>query len=65
MVQQDVIGRVVSAELDAECLGNRGGGDVVMGWADAAGGEDEVIARAHIVEGFDDCAFDVGDYSYL
>ncbi len=47
--------------LDAERLGDAVGGDVVMGRADAAGGEHVSVARAQRVERRDDLRLLVGD----
>ena len=46
--------------VDAERLGDRVGGDVVVGRADAAGREEIVVARAQRVERGDDLLLDVG-----
>jgi hypothetical protein len=48
-------------DADAESLGHRVGGDVVMGGADAAGGEDEIMAAAQRVQPLDDLVFVVGN----
>ena len=48
-------------DADAERLGNAVGGDVVMGRADAAGGEDIGVARTQRVQRGDDIGFVVGD----
>jgi len=47
----------VIADPHAERLGHRIGGDVVMGGSDAAGGENEIIARPERVQGRHDLAF--------
>jgi hypothetical protein len=55
--------RVIRIEIDrdAEGLGDRVGGDVVMRRADAAGGEDIVELLPHLVDGGHDRGLDVGD----
>ena len=55
----------VLVDRRAERLGDRVGGDVVVGRADAAGGEDVVVARAQRVERGDDLLLDVGDDARL
>ena len=42
-------------------LGDCGGGNVVMGRADAAGGEDVVKPLAHLPDRIDDAGFDIGN----
>ena len=56
--QRQRLGVIVDA--DAEGLGHRIGGDVVMGRADAAGGEDIGVAGAQGVQRGHDLVLDIG-----
>ncbi len=47
--------------LDPESPGDGVGGDVVVGRADAAGGEDIIVARAQRVQRGDDVVLDIGN----
>lgn len=49
------------AESHGYCIS----GDVVMGRADAAGGEDIIIAGAQRIQRFDDCMLLVGDDAHF
>ena len=51
----------VMIDADAERFGDAVGGDVVMGRADAAGGEDIVVAVAQRIQRRDDVGLLVGD----
>ena len=53
------------ADADAECRRDGVGGDVVMGGADAAGGDDEIIGSAQGIEGGDDLAFHIRHHARL
>ena len=48
-----------------ECRGDGVNGDVVVGRADAAGGEQIIVARAERVDRLDDPLGDVGDDAHL
>jgi hypothetical protein len=48
------------ADADFEGLGHGVGGDVVMGGADAAGGENQVIAGSKGIQGGDNLGLDIG-----
>ena len=52
-------------DADAERLRHRVRGDVVMGRADAAGGEDVGVAVSQCIEGGDDVGLVVGDDAHL
>ena len=56
---------VVDRDPHAERLGDAVGGDVVMRRADAAGGEEIGVARAHRVQRRDDLRLDVGNDAHL
>ena len=58
-------GAGVDRHLDAEGLGDGVGGHVVMGRADAAGGEHIAVAGAKLVHGGDDLRLDVADHPHL
>ena len=49
-------------DADAERLGDAVGGDVVVGRADAPGGEDVVELGPHLVQGGDDRLLDIGHH---
>src|SRR5688572_21029758 len=65
MAQQPVIGLLVDADLDPESLGDGVGGDVVMGGADAAGGDDVIELHPALVDRVDDRVFDIGNDASL
>ena len=54
-------GARIMVDRDAEGRGHRIGGDVVMGRADAAGGEDVGVAGAQRIQRRDDLLVDIGD----
>src|SRR5579859_5081338 len=55
----------IALEFDAKGLGDTFGGDVVMGRADAAGGEDVTILGAQGVDGIDDGGLVVGHHAHF
>ena len=55
----------IDVDRDAERLGDAVGGDVVVGRADAAGGEHVGVAVAQRVERGDDLDLDVGHHAHL
>ena len=55
----------IDHDLDRERLGDGVGGHVVMGWADAAGGEDIGKTRAERIHGRHDLGLDVGNHPHL
>ena len=59
MLQQPVVGFLVDADLHAEGLGDRIGGDVVMGRPDAPGGDHVIEPGAAVVDRGDDGVLDV------
>ena len=64
-LQQHGDGALVDIDRHAEGLGDRVGGDVVVGRADAAGGEDVGVAGAERVHRRDDLGLDVGHHAHL
>ena len=62
---QDLDGARIVVDRHAERLGDGVGGDVVVGRADAAGGEHVVVAAAQRVERGDDLRLVVGDDAHL
>ena len=62
---QTPLGLGMEAELDAERLGDAGRGDVVVGRADAAGGEDVVVLRPAGVDRLDDVGLGIRHDAHL
>jgi len=52
---------LIQEEIDAEGLGDCGSGNIVMGRADSAGGEDVVEALPHFIDGRDNRLCHIGD----